>query len=198
MLDTKRKRRPRREFNREEGIAKAQALFHRHGYDGVGVAALTEALNINPPSLYAAYGSKAGLFERALERYVAEQALPLSQIFTDDIPLGEALKRLYMAAAEQYSRNASCPGCLVTEGARAADPDARLIALRIGSQMVEQIHAAIAGHAPNQADRLTDVVVTALRGFSAAAYADMPTEKLQAVAQFSGELLAKDLDSTAI
>ncbi|HEX2526075.1 MAG TPA: TetR/AcrR family transcriptional regulator [Geminicoccus sp.] len=196
MQELKRQRRPRREFDREEGVAKAQALFHRHGFDGVGVAALTEALDIHPPSFYAAYGSKAGLFERTLERYVAEQGLPLSEIFSDDRSLGEAITHLFIAAADQYSRDACCPGCFVTEGARAADPDARAVALKIGQQMIEAIHVAIANHAPDQADKLTDFVVTTLRGFSAAAYAGLQAERLLAVARYSGELLAKELDST--
>jgi TetR/AcrR family transcriptional repressor for divergent bdcA len=196
VQEPKRQRRPRREFDREEGVAKAQALFHRHGFDGVGVAALTEALDVHPPSLYAAYGSKVGLFERTLERYVAEQGLPLSEIFSDDRSLGEAIMHLFIAAADQYSRDACCPGCLVTEGARAADPDARAVALKIGQQMIEAIHVAIANHAPDQADKLTDFVVTTLRGFSAAAYAGLQAERLLAVARYSGELLAKELDST--
>ena len=197
MPGSRKQRRPRREFNREEGIAKAQALFHRHGFDGVGVAALTKALNINPPSLYAAYGSKAGLFERTLERYLAEKSLPLSQIFTEDRSLGEAVEALFVAAAHQYSCDALRPGCLVTEGARAADPDARSIALRLGSQMVGAVHDAIRIRVPTEADRLTDVVVTTLRGLSAAAYAGMEPGRLLAVAQYSGELLSKELDSAA-
>lgn len=194
MQESTRQRRRRREFNREEGVAKAQALFHQYGFDGVGVAALTEALNINPPSLYAAYGSKAGLFERALEKYVAEQGLPLEQIFCEGRSLGEAIAHLYVAAADRYSSDASCPGCLVTEGARAADPEARSVALRVGSQMVKAIQAALTSRAPDQAATLTDVVVTTLRGFSAAARAGMQPARLRAVAQFSGQLVSRQLD----
>ncbi|TDK28817.1 TetR/AcrR family transcriptional regulator, partial [Rhizobium deserti] len=50
--------RPRR-FDPDQGIAVAQRLFHARGYDAVSVADLTDALGINPPSLYSAYGSKA-------------------------------------------------------------------------------------------------------------------------------------------
>ncbi|ASM75027.1 MULTISPECIES: TetR/AcrR family transcriptional regulator [Roseobacteraceae] len=194
MPDTRRQRRPRREFDRDAGVAKAQALFHARGYDGVGVAALTEALDINPPSLYTAYGSKLGLFERAMERYVSEQALPLGDVFREGRPLGEAIAQLFAAAADQYSRNSACPGCLVTEGARAADPDARAAALKVAQQMTQAINAAIALRSPDMADRLTDFVVTTLRGFSAAAYAGLAPERLKRVAELSGELLIKELD----
>ena len=46
-------------------------LFRRHGYEGVSIADLTSAIGIAPPSLYAAFGSKAGLYREALDRYTA-------------------------------------------------------------------------------------------------------------------------------
>lgn len=46
-------------------------LFRRHGYGGVSIADLTGAIGIAPPSLYAAFGSKAGLYREALDRYAA-------------------------------------------------------------------------------------------------------------------------------
>jgi AcrR family transcriptional regulator len=42
--------------------------------DAVGVAELGEGLGIIPPSFYAAFGSKAGLLERALKRYQESEA----------------------------------------------------------------------------------------------------------------------------
>ncbi|HJO36334.1 MAG TPA: helix-turn-helix domain-containing protein [Gammaproteobacteria bacterium] len=46
-------------------------LFRRHGYEGVSVADLTAAIGIAPPSMYAAFGNKAGLYREALDRYTA-------------------------------------------------------------------------------------------------------------------------------
>ena len=59
--------RPRR-FDPNDGVATAQQIFHAHGYDAVSVADVTQALGINPPSFYAAFGSKAGLYARVLDR----------------------------------------------------------------------------------------------------------------------------------
>lgn len=58
-----------RTFNRDQAIDTAMRLFWRHGYEGVSVADLTGAIGIAPPSLYAAFGSKAGLYREALDRY---------------------------------------------------------------------------------------------------------------------------------
>jgi AcrR family transcriptional regulator len=60
-----------RTFNREEAVETAMRLFRRHGYEGVSIADLTSAIGIAPPSLYAAFGSKAGLYREALDRYAA-------------------------------------------------------------------------------------------------------------------------------
>jgi AcrR family transcriptional regulator len=40
------------------------------GYEGASLSDLTEAMGINPPSLYAAFGNKEELFCKALDRYV--------------------------------------------------------------------------------------------------------------------------------
>jgi AcrR family transcriptional regulator len=45
-------------------------LFWEQGYDATGVADLTRAMGITPPSLYAAFGSKEELFRRAVARYL--------------------------------------------------------------------------------------------------------------------------------
>jgi AcrR family transcriptional regulator len=60
-----------RTFDRDQAVDTAMRLFRRHGYEGVSVADLTGAIGIAPPSLYAAFGSKAGLYRESLDRYTA-------------------------------------------------------------------------------------------------------------------------------
>jgi len=60
-------------FDRTEAVKTALALFRQRGYDGVGVAELSQALGIKPPSLYAAFGNKHGLFVEAIKIYAAEE-----------------------------------------------------------------------------------------------------------------------------
>jgi len=187
MTDTARKRSPRRHFDRQAGVEKAQRLFHQKGYDGVSVADLTQALDINPPSLYAAYGSKAGLFEHALQRYVDEYSLPLSEIF-ESSDLAEGLSALFLAAAEQYSQDTLCRGCLVTEGTRAADPEARMIASGLSMMMYDMVKQEIASRTNKDVEVLTDLVITVIRGLSAAAYTGMEASRLRATAQRAGEM----------
>jgi TetR/AcrR family transcriptional repressor for divergent bdcA len=187
VAETARTRRPRRPFDRQLGLERAQRLFHERGYDGVSLADLTEALDINPPSLYAAYGSKAGLFRSVLDRYMMDQALPLSEFF-DGRDLGDAVALLFVSAADQYSRDGDCRGCLVTEGARAADADARNISQEFSAIMNGAIREELIKRAPDDADILTDLVVTIIRGLSASAYTGMERSRLMATAERAGAL----------
>lgn len=78
-MTTKHSRTPGRprQFDPEQAIETAQHLFHSRGYDAVSVADLTKAFGINPPSFYAAFGSKLGLYTRVLKRYRMTDAIPL-------------------------------------------------------------------------------------------------------------------------
>ena len=58
-----------REFDLENALDEAMDVFWRRGYEGATIAELTGAMGINPPSLYAAFGSKEGLLKAALDRY---------------------------------------------------------------------------------------------------------------------------------
>src|SRR5690606_33282992 len=58
-------------FDRQETIETAMRLFLRHGYEGVSISDLTKEIGVAPLSIYAAFGSKAGFYREALERYEA-------------------------------------------------------------------------------------------------------------------------------
>jgi TetR/AcrR family transcriptional repressor for divergent bdcA len=185
MSTAPRQRRPA--FDREAGVATAQALFHARGYDAVSVADLTEALDIKPPSFYAAYGSKAELFERTMLRYATEHALPLDKILAPGRPPAEALSALLVAAAKEYGHHASQRGCLVTEGMRADDPVARRMACTLAGGGIQAIRAYIESVHPESAEHLTDYVVVSLRGLSSAACVGMSKARLVNVAQTAGK-----------
>jgi AcrR family transcriptional regulator len=58
-----------RAFDVDQALDRALEVFWRKGYEGATLCDLTEAMGINPPSLYAAFGNKEGLFRKALDRY---------------------------------------------------------------------------------------------------------------------------------
>ena len=125
---TTKETRPRgrpRQFDTEEAIAVAQGLFHARGYDRVGVEEISMLLGIRPPSFYAAFGSKMGLYQRVLERYGSTDAIPLSQLLRPDAPVAECLAAVLEEAARRYAAHPAATGCLVLEGTHCTDEDAR-------------------------------------------------------------------------
>ncbi|HGN2550754.1 TPA: TetR/AcrR family transcriptional regulator [Pseudomonas aeruginosa] len=177
----------RRAFDREAGISIAKDLFHERGYDAVGIAELTRVLGINPPSLYAAYGSKAGLYERCLAVYVEEANLPANKILTLGRPLPEAINDLLLRGAELYTKSKAKRGCMVAEGMRADDPQARALANAYGETAAHFIEHYISQTEPKRARELADYVVTTLQGLSAASRAGLSKARLLAVAKLAGQ-----------
>jgi AcrR family transcriptional regulator len=58
-----------RVFDRNEALGLATRLFWLKGYDGTSIVDLTEAIGIEAPSLYAAFGSKKELYAAAVRHY---------------------------------------------------------------------------------------------------------------------------------
>jgi AcrR family transcriptional regulator len=59
-----------RQFDPDTALDAAVEVFWRQGYQGAALTDLTAAMGMNRPSLYAAFGDKAHLFQKALRRYI--------------------------------------------------------------------------------------------------------------------------------
>ncbi|MFL9839913.1 helix-turn-helix domain-containing protein [Sphingomonas sp. ST-64] len=184
--------RPRR-FDPEAAVATAQRLFHAQGYDAVSVAEITEALGINPPSFYAAFGSKAGLYARVLARYDATGAIPFARLLRTDRPVAESLAAVLEEAARHYAATPESAGCLVVEGTRCNDPDAREATSAYNRAAEEAIRSYIADRHPADAARLTDFVATTMFGLSAKARQGHSLDQLLATARLAGAALKSAL-----
>lgn len=157
------------------------------------MADLTKALGINPPSFYAAFGSKAELYARVLNRYAETGAVPLQQILRAGQPVAESLAQLLEAAARVYAADPVASGCLVLEGTRCVDAEARAAAhaFHIAAQNV--IREFIMQRHPQEAERLADFVSTTMAGLSASARHGQSLERLLATARLAGSALAHAL-----
>ncbi|MBM2577501.1 helix-turn-helix transcriptional regulator [Jannaschia sp. Os4] len=112
-------------FDRDDVVARA--LFWEKGWAGTSTRDLSDALDLRPGSLYAAFGSKEGLFRAALDRHAAEQAAALAAAEAAHGPLG-ALRALLEAAAwpaEGPARSCLLVKTLLETGAGRAPLSAR-------------------------------------------------------------------------
>nr|WP_325262958.1 TetR/AcrR family transcriptional regulator [uncultured Rhizobium sp.] len=184
--------RPRR-FDADQGVEIAQKLFHARGYDAVGVADVTQALGINPPSFYAAFGNKAGLYARVLERYSLTAAIPLADILRPDRPVAECLAAVLEDACRRYAADPATAGCLVLEGTHCDDPEARAATRALQAAAEDVICGFIAARHPEKAESVTDFVSTTMTGLSAKARSGLELDRLMAIARLAGRILTQEL-----
>lgn len=159
-------------------------LFHERGYDGVGVADLAQAIGINPPSLYAAFGSKLGLFEQVVARYVADGGSFIAETLGDGRDASEAIRRLFLCAADTYTARSGCPGCLVMDSTRnCTDAGARMLTRTCRDRTRAFLIQWFDSRNMDDAEPLADAVMVGLAGLSAAARDGMPRRSLRAAAE---------------
>jgi AcrR family transcriptional regulator len=101
-------------FEEAEVLDRAMDVFWRHGYDGASMAELTKAMGLNSPSIYAAFGSKRGLFDAVLARYRDRRAAHRSDVVA--APTARALaERLLFGAIAWLVDPAEPRGCLLIQ-----------------------------------------------------------------------------------
>jgi AcrR family transcriptional regulator len=61
-------------FDKDAALEAAMLLFWQRGYEGTSMADLTQAMGLNPSSIYAAFGDKHALFQLAVKRYMEMRA----------------------------------------------------------------------------------------------------------------------------
>ena len=104
-----------REFDAETALDQAMEVFWRHGYEGATIAQLTEAMGINPPSLYACFGNKEGLLKAALDRYTKLRSAWIDELVAAPTARDVA-ERMLMGIADKQTDPANPPGCLLVQG----------------------------------------------------------------------------------
>jgi AcrR family transcriptional regulator len=100
-------------YTREEVLLRATDLFSRKGYEGAHLAELVEVTGLNRFSLYKEFGGKEGLFQAALQTYLATLA-DLDATLRRE-PLGLANLRAFHAA---YLDHKFPHGCLAVNTIR--------------------------------------------------------------------------------
>lgn len=125
-----------REFDAETALDQAMEVFWRHGYEGATIAQLTEAMGINPPSLYACFGNKEGLLKAALDRYTK-----LRNVWMDEVVAAptarDVAERMLMGIAEKQTDPANPPGCLLVQGGIACGTGSENVPFELAARRAE-------------------------------------------------------------
>lgn len=141
---TRRSGRPR-SFDVEAALEQAMLTFWRYGYEGSSIGALTGAMGISAPSLYAAFGDKRRLFLAAMRRYAGDPEVLGGAI--DAAPTArEAAERMLVGAATAYTGETTPKGCLLasaTASGSAASRDVQRAVTKVRQAIEARLRARI-------------------------------------------------------
>ncbi|WP_133884580.1 TetR/AcrR family transcriptional regulator [Streptomyces sp. BK208] len=112
-MEQRQRGRPRA-FDRDHVILESARLFWRSGYSGTSTRALSAATGLSTSSLYAAFGSKAGLFDEAVRTY-AERYREIYARAVEEGNVHTVVERVLVESADEFSRPSDThPGCLLS------------------------------------------------------------------------------------
>jgi AcrR family transcriptional regulator len=132
-----------RTFDRAAALRDAMAVFWEHGYEGAAMADLTEAMGINSPSLYAAFGSKEELFREAVTLYEQTEGAAAMAALSTGATARDAIAGALRANAVAYTEPENPRGCMIVLAAttyteRSAAVRDHLAGLRRGMERLFQ------------------------------------------------------------
>jgi AcrR family transcriptional regulator len=111
-----------RAFNAEKALDCAMQVFWRKGYLGTSLSDLTDAMDINRPSLYAAFGNKKSLFRKVLDRYSKGPSVYLSEALRESTARA-VVKRVFHGVVDLLTDPHTPTTCLWVHGALSCGDD---------------------------------------------------------------------------
>src|SRR3954467_8034552 len=183
-----------RAFDPDKALDRALLVFWKKGYEGASLADLTRAMGINRPSLYAAFGSKEGLFRKALDRYAEGPAAYVREALNG--PTARAVAERLLGGAVDLATDRRNPrGCLMVQGALACGEAAEsvrreLVSRRLAGEPAvrQRCERGIAnGDLPADADPadLARYVVAVIQGMAVQAAGGASREELRRVVELA-------------
>lgn len=100
-------------LDRNLALQAAMLLFWRAGYQQTSMRDLTEATHLQPGSLYGAFGSKRGLFLKALDHYSEGLRAFVAEVLKTDAPPLQRIQRFFDRLLEETDRDPDGKGCLL-------------------------------------------------------------------------------------
>lgn len=118
-----------RAFDRDAALDAATQVFWQKGYTASSMADLCAAMGINAPSLYAAFGSKEGLYEQAIARYCERTGHGIWGGVEAASDARAAVESVLLASAASLPCGEGPAGCMVVLSSVGQEGEERLGAL---------------------------------------------------------------------
>jgi AcrR family transcriptional regulator len=190
-----------RSYDPEVALQRATEAFWKSGYAGTSVDDLAAAMGMNRPSLYAGFGDKRTLYLKALNRYWERGVKAMDEALRREMPLADALLRLYQLALGLYfpakGRSRGCFG-IGTALTEAVDDPLIRDAFAGGLRRIHAGFTACVQRAKSRGELSQSADVETLAGLASAVLsslavrsrAGMPRESLEHFAKSSAQAIA--------
>jgi AcrR family transcriptional regulator len=181
-----------RAFDPGVALDRAMHVFWDKGYQGASLSNLTRAMRINRPSLYAAFGNKAQLFGKVLDRYMDGPVAYFGKALAAP-KAREVVGEIFLGTARMADDPSTPAGCLMVQGALACgDASARkeagarrVLAEAALRRRLER--AKREGDLPKNSDPadLAGYVMAVVRGMAVQSAGGASSDQLRRVAQIA-------------
>lgn len=177
-----------RAFDRSVALRGAMEAFWQNGFDGTSMQDLVEAMGINSPSIYAAFGSKEDLFRETVDLYANAEGSSSRSALQGEGSAKQAIRTMLTKNVELFSDRAMPRGCLIVLGAvhiGSQNPALRAFVQARRREISDLVkhrlsQATIDGELPSgsNVDALSALVITVLSGLSIQALDATPRQVL--------------------
>ncbi|MEO0822511.1 MAG: TetR/AcrR family transcriptional regulator [Pseudomonadota bacterium] len=188
--DTTRRRGRPPKLDRRHALVQAKLLFWQHGYEHVGVSALCSAFGVNPPSLYAAFGSKLNLFVEVLGEYRMVEGLGVFEAVERADTAPEAVRGLIDASVQLFAGSDTRRGCMIFEAASSPTAEVRSAALPLLETHRTWVAGVLAARGDPEPECRAALLMTVLAGLSSVARSGLEQPEIARRAQALSTLVA--------
>ena len=102
-------------FDKDTALEAAMLLFWERGFEGTSMADLTQAMGLNPSSIYAAFGDKHALFSLAVKRYLDTRAQYAAEAL-EEPTLEKVIRALFDNTVAFLTTPGHPPSCMTLAG----------------------------------------------------------------------------------
>jgi len=181
-----------RAFDPDAALDRAMHVFWAKGYEGASLSKLTQAMRINRPSLYAAFGNKQQLFRKVLDQYMKGPVAWFGKALKAP-KARDVVEQIFLSTVRMAENHSVPPGCLLVQGALVCgsatarkDVAARRTAAEVALRQRLQ-RAKREGDLPKNANpaQLAEYVLTVVRGMAVQLAGGASRAQLHRVAQIA-------------
>lgn len=175
-----------REFDEDEVMEKIMNLFWEQGYEGTGLSDIMKATGLQKGSLYKAWGSKHGMYIRALTHYDRMAVDGAVKLLTSDRPamdrIGDFLSIPIKAAWDDKDWR-GCFLCNASADYAALDEETRNLVQRgygkMGRALARAVTSLHPGWSENKVTQTAQHLLSVYSGLRVMARSAMPRDTLE-------------------